>query len=1289
MPSQSHGRCILFAVILSFALVLSLLRFGHGVGAGGVFFGRATTGSIGNETLGFEKIFVVNAPWRTDRKDAMTLAASYSRLKLDWIDGVAADTIQEKAYPPGNYRTMNPGNLGSWRAHMNAMRDIIFQNITTALILEDDVDWDIRLRTQLHSFAHAARQLPSLKRETLSHPPASETKDINPIDLAKRSTIALSPGGPHNTPSNPYGVDWDVLWLGHCGADLPRPSLTHPDRLMLLNDPTVPLPKHLRLRASAPPDPLATLYPPHTRVYHHNANSTLCTFAYAVTQRGARKILYELGIRELSKGFDFALGEYCGGLVKGNMGEKGMERRLKCVTVQPPLFSHFWGERGQSDIMGMGAGGRAEVGSRDTPTFTSFVDLCLFGVTWEESALGQAACTKFQLSPIFYVSTLSIAGCSLAQQFPPPVSYDTVLRSPINPSITISYKEPEPWTCKTAFPSQKQYTGYVNMPPSTLAPYQQDYPINTFFWFFEARNNSNTAPLTIWLNGGPGSSSMIGLFREMGPCEVVQLEDGSYETQANVWGWDRSSNLLFIDQPTQVGFSYDQPVNVSIDYLTDSIEDEPEELLFDYPPWGLLNGTLASGDSENTENSTVIAARAAWHFLQGFLSAFPQYNPGQHPDRSYVEATGVNLFVESYGGQYGPIFADFFEDQNDRRNSGVLSANNTFEIKLTSLGIINGLVDTLIQTPSLPSFAYKNSYDLQLMSQTQYLNYLSEFYMPDGCLDLGYRCHTRAIAHDYEGENLDEETTLLCGKAAEECWNVQLPVLYSGRNPYDIRATFPNSFPSYAYLEYLNRADVLQSIGAKVNFTESSSAVFDIFNSSGDEVRGTAVHKIADLLSRGVRVALIYGDADIICNWVGGEAVSLAIARESPLYSSSFPAAGYADIVSNASYIGGHVRQYSNLSFSRIFDSGHTVPSYQPETSFVVFSRIIEGDDIGMGQTVDLSTFGTHGPNDSVHKNISPSQPRSTCWIRAIRDTCTVEEQRQIHNGLGVVEHGQWFLRSASHETVNDTPKRSLASSTTTSATNSRPVTTSSIPLTGVFTATETPTSTSGASRVSFRVQSRYRRQVPIQVGSSLRNFGQVATGVKHGLIGGLAGVGGLLLLLTALATCCFGWRYHRSRKHDRKFLGGPRHRPSPLLVSDPAAPTTEQLQPKLSIVQRFAQRLPRSHEKPNTAPARYDIGRPEEPPALDRRFTRRLSPPMEPIPEAEKPPTPTSEPKSKTPDLNTGPGPAPLLEHSLASEPGTTETIRGFKNLALLWGSRLKGRIVSTEAHPLSHSSR
>jgi len=292
----------------------------------------------------------------------------------------------------------------------------------------------------------------------------------------------------------------------------------------------------------------------------------------------------------------------------------------------------------------------------------------------------------------------------------------TVIQSPVNPDITITYRSPDACTCATAFGTQKQYSGYVNLPPFTLAPYQQNYSINTFFWFFEARAHPETAPLTIWLNGGPGASSVFGLFEEVGPCEIVQLPNGSYSTQPRVWGWDRSSNLLFIDQPTQVGFSYDELVNVTFDYFNSvqHLRDDPKNALptpDGSPPWRFLNVTLASGKMNSTQNSSVIAARSCWHFLQGFLSTFPQYNPGIGPNHTTIEPAGVNLFAESYGGMYGPSFADYFEKQNDCRGNGTLPAS-TLEVQLESLGIVNGIMDMYTNLVSMLKFAYNNTYGI-------------------------------------------------------------------------------------------------------------------------------------------------------------------------------------------------------------------------------------------------------------------------------------------------------------------------------------------------------------------------------------------------------------------------------------------------------------------------------------------------------------------------------------------------------------------------------------------------
>lgn len=132
---------------------------------------------------------------------------------------------------------------------------------------------------------------------------------------------------------------------------------------------------------------------------------------------------------------------------------------------------------------------------------------------------------------------LLLASSSLAQFVAQDASRLTVVRSPANSNVTVSYRQPD-GACRTAFSSQKQYTGWVNVPG--------EYPTNLFFWFVEARQRTDS--LTIWLNGGPGSSSMYGFFGGNGPCEIVEKGLDQYDTVAREWGWDRSSNMLFIDQ---------------------------------------------------------------------------------------------------------------------------------------------------------------------------------------------------------------------------------------------------------------------------------------------------------------------------------------------------------------------------------------------------------------------------------------------------------------------------------------------------------------------------------------------------------------------------------------------------------------------------------------------------------------------------------------------------------------------------------------------------------------------
>ena len=79
----------------------------------------------------------------------------------------------------------------------------------------------------------------------------------------------------------------------------------------------------------------------------------------------------------------------------------------------------------------------------------------------------------------------------------------TGVKTIISPNgFNITYKEPgKDGVCETT-PGVNSYSGFVNLAED----------VHTFFWFFESRSDPNNDPITLWLNGGPGSDSLIGLF---------------------------------------------------------------------------------------------------------------------------------------------------------------------------------------------------------------------------------------------------------------------------------------------------------------------------------------------------------------------------------------------------------------------------------------------------------------------------------------------------------------------------------------------------------------------------------------------------------------------------------------------------------------------------------------------------------------------------------------------------------------------------------------------------------
>ena len=243
---------------------------------------------------------------------------------------------------------LGPGNIGSWRAHMNALQSVVANNLSSALIMEDDLDWDIRIKSQMVDFAKGTRALtqplvgggyadPTLATRASARDVTPLDHDIYP-DTAPSTTQAIL---------SPYGDNWDVLWVGHCGVRFPAPDQTIPKgRYAIFNDDTVPTFHHRKTLH----EEVHIQYRDQTRIIHH-AMGPICTFAYAVSQRGARRILQEIGIESFRGPYDNLMAGFCD--------------RHTCITSQPQYFNH-WRAAGSGDrdseINGFGNGQFREKG---------------------------------------------------------------------------------------------------------------------------------------------------------------------------------------------------------------------------------------------------------------------------------------------------------------------------------------------------------------------------------------------------------------------------------------------------------------------------------------------------------------------------------------------------------------------------------------------------------------------------------------------------------------------------------------------------------------------------------------------------------------------------------------------------------------------------------------------------------------------------------------------------------------------------------------------------------------
>ncbi|KAF9516920.1 hypothetical protein BS47DRAFT_1375810 [Hydnum rufescens UP504] len=201
----------------------------------------------------------------------------------------------------------------------------------------------------------------------------------------------------------------------------------------------------------------------------------------------------------------------------------------------------------------------------------------------------------------------------------------TSFEHPSFPAHTLRIKR----TVDFCDPTVKAYSGYIDADYGTK---------HLFFYFFESRGDPDKDDVLMWINGGPGCSSSLGLFMELGPCSVLHPPSGN-GTKWNPYSWNANANLFFLDQPVGVGFSY--------------------------------------ADFGRTIETTEDAAKDVAAFVSIFFETFSQF-----------KGRPFHMAGESYGGRYLPVFASEIIDQN-----AVAIAEGRQPIPLRSILIGNGFTD--------------------------------------------------------------------------------------------------------------------------------------------------------------------------------------------------------------------------------------------------------------------------------------------------------------------------------------------------------------------------------------------------------------------------------------------------------------------------------------------------------------------------------------------------------------------------------------------------------------------
>ncbi|KAE9608919.1 hypothetical protein Lal_00020378 [Lupinus albus] len=416
----------------------------------------------------------------------------------------------------------------------------------------------------------------------------------------------------------------------------------------------------------------------------------------------------------------------------------------------------------------------------------------------------------------------------------------------------------------------KQYAGYVDIDVKSGK--------SLFYYFVEADHDPQNKSLTLWLNGGPGCSSVGGgAFSELGP--FYPRGDGR-GLRVNSRSWNKASNLLFIESPAGVGWSYS---NTSSDY---NIEDA------------------------STAKDMVM-------FFLKWYEKFPSYKSRE-----------LFLTGESYAGHYIPQLVDALLNYNAK------STDFKFNIKGVAIG------NPLLKLGSNEQARYEYYWSHGMISDEIGLTIKKECIFDDrvssDIVNVSKACLlAKNEASESVGRYINHYDVILdvCYPAiAEQELRLHKSITKLSIG-VDVCMSHEKSF-------YLNLPEVQKALHAnRTNLPYKWTMCSDVLDYNRTNLSINTVPLLKRIVQNHIPVWIFSGDQDAVVPLTGTRTLIRELAHELN-FNITVPYGAWF----HGGQVGGWVIEYGNiLTFATVRGAAHMVPYAQPSRSLHLFSDFVLG----------------------------------------------------------------------------------------------------------------------------------------------------------------------------------------------------------------------------------------------------------------------------------------------------------------------------------------------------------